>query len=340
MQKLKAIKDIINYSEGIPMTKVHGKIKPLKKENYLLLPLAIGGDAPKDFIQAYIYGDSYKAKKGNWAKYIAKVGHKYYPIESINEHLLNRIGEVLGLKMAKSHLVLADNQIRFLSLYFINSDEEELVHGANIFSAYLSEPSNTFVQSVEDMKLSREFFTFQFTLKAIKSVFPLQQEKIINDLVKMLFFDAISGNNDRHFYNWGVLKDIRGKKDPVFSPIYDSARGLFWNIKESQIIDVFEKNTIHPGYMDRYINKYVNKSMPKTGWNGIETINHFELIKLICVHYPEYENSCRILCNSELIENVLEMIKKEFCNFFTKKRLILVEECIKVRFSTLQKIFK
>jgi len=77
-------------------------------------------------------------KRKYWSYYIAKVGQKWYPIESINEHLLNRIGEVLDLNMAKSYLRLADNQIRFLSKYFTKKDEE-LVHGANIFSAYLNE---------------------------------------------------------------------------------------------------------------------------------------------------------------------------------------------------------
>lgn len=51
----------------------------------------------------------------------------------------------------------------------------------------------------------------------------------------MLVFDAIVGNNDRHFYNWGVIVDLKGMKPPRFSPVYDTARGLFWNQSEEWI---------------------------------------------------------------------------------------------------------
>jgi len=98
--------------------------------------VTISGDAPKDFIHLYQYGDGKRKNFNSWPKYIAKVGKKWYPIESIVEYLLNRIGEIIGIKMAQSELRLADNQIRFLSKYFLK-EGEILVHGAQIFSVYL-----------------------------------------------------------------------------------------------------------------------------------------------------------------------------------------------------------
>lgn len=110
---MQEITKIENYSiSKKAIKKIHRNTSILKRSNYRVLNLAVGGDAPKDFIQAYIYGDSKKVKLSKWSKYIAKVGHKWYPLESISEHLLNRIGEVLDLNMAKSHIVKVDNQIR------------------------------------------------------------------------------------------------------------------------------------------------------------------------------------------------------------------------------------
>ena len=118
MKRLTKITNIKNYSGGLKITKIHGKIKPLRKGYHQVVEIDLTGDAPKDFIQLYEYSISRKADVKTWSKYIAKVGHKWYPLESISEYLLNQIGEVLGLQMAYSELRLADNQIRFLKQIF------------------------------------------------------------------------------------------------------------------------------------------------------------------------------------------------------------------------------
>ncbi|MEO0779179.1 MAG: hypothetical protein AAF146_21625, partial [Bacteroidota bacterium] len=166
--------DIIkNYSGGIPISKIHGLIKPLRKGYYQVLQDDIGGDAPKDFIRVYKHGDAPKESPNLWDKHIAKVGHKWYPLESISEHLLNRIGEVLGLNMAKSQLRIAHGQLRFLSKYFLVA-EENMIHGAQIYSTYLEENDDRFVQEIEDQNWARALLTFQFTDESIKFMFPDQ----------------------------------------------------------------------------------------------------------------------------------------------------------------------
>jgi hypothetical protein len=75
----------------------HGLIPTLKKGEYFVeTGRSITGDAPKEFIRVYEFGSARKIKRNKWPLYIAKTGHKWYPNESITEHLLNRIGECLG----------------------------------------------------------------------------------------------------------------------------------------------------------------------------------------------------------------------------------------------------
>jgi len=154
-------------------------------------------------------------------------------------------------------------------------------------------------------------------------------------------FDAITGNNDRHFFNWGVLTNIKGNFQPKFSPIYDSARGLFWNDSEQKIENLFSKGTIiDENLFNGYLKKYMNRSLPKIGWDGMSKLNHFQLIENIYTTYPNYQNICKDLLNEVLLQNVLDMLNKEFSNFFSKKRLILIEHCLIRRFKTLQEICK
>ncbi len=83
--------------------------------------------------------------------------------------------------------------------------------------------------------MARDLFTFQFSEEAVRSRFTKYADEIMEAFVKMLIFDAIVGNNDRHFYNWGVIIDLLEKKAPTFAPVYDTARGLFWNYSEERI---------------------------------------------------------------------------------------------------------
>jgi hypothetical protein len=78
-----------------------------KHEYFIVTNIAITGDAPKDFIRYYQYKQDSNIRKINpktWPLFLAKHGHKHYPMEAITEYLLNRIGEVFGFNMAKSGL--------------------------------------------------------------------------------------------------------------------------------------------------------------------------------------------------------------------------------------------
>lgn len=334
---------IKNYSGGVSIGKIHGAVKSLRTGYYNILPNEISGDAPKDFIQVYEYGETKQASIKEWSKHIAKIGHKWYPLESVSEHLINRIGDVLGLNMAVSQLRVAHGQLRFLSKYFLQ-DDENMIHGAQIYSGFLSENDDRFVQEIEENKWSRALFTFQFTNESVKFMFPDQHQNIMNQLVKLLVFDAISGNNDRHFYNWAIITDITGQKTPKFSPIYDSARGLFWNRSEKNIEEkFFEGKGKKIRINQAALMSYINSSRPKIGWEDWQNnkeINHFQLIELINETYPPYNEICKRLLKNVNLQAVLNLLQTEFITFYTPKRYSLISECLKQRFALLQKLCK
>ena len=137
-----------------------GVIPPLKKHTYRVEgtdQLSIAGDAPKNIIWIKEYQEGRTGKRRRcveidathpkrrsgrrpraWVAHIAKVGSKMYPIESITEHFMTRIGEIYRLKIAKSQLRMVFGQVRFLSRYFL-TPRESLVHGLEIFRSYLDE---------------------------------------------------------------------------------------------------------------------------------------------------------------------------------------------------------
>lgn len=174
--------------------------------------------------------------------------------------------------MAESKLVLARGQLRFCSRYFLKPGQS-LTHGAELFWGYLDDRS--FVEGIEDANESRNVFTFQFVQDAILHRYPEHAYEILDEFVKMLLFDAIVGNNDRHFYNWGVIEHPEGKLRPKFSPIYDTARALFWNTSERKL-EALHQSQQH--YWQK-LEDYAKGSKPKIGWDDSTELNHFTLVK-------------------------------------------------------------
>ncbi len=265
-----------------------------------------------------------------WTKFIAKTGHKWYPHESITEHLLNCIGTALGLRMSQSELAILNGQLRFLSKYFLDNKHQELVHGVDIFAGYVSD--REFVEAIENQKLARTFFTFQFAAKAIAFAFPLEQVEIIEDFVKLLVFDAIVGNNDRHFYNWGVVKNVDNRQKPYFSPIFDTARGLFWNDSEQKIV----QRQRQPARMIQYLKKYIQNSYPKTGWEGADNLNHLQLIQKIAASDTRYMAIITSLLSAVNEKRVHDTIQFQFSKLLSKDRLSLILQCLQLRFELLR----
>ncbi len=236
------------------------RIKELRNSHYFVEDKDLDGDAPKQFIRLYYYEKGNGVRKKNlrtWIPYIAKTAEKWYPNESVVEFLLNRIGEVLGLKMNQTKLLNINGQIRFLSRYFL-AKNEVMIHGAEICGEYLEDP--IFAKEIaDDRQESRVFFNFQFVSKAIFYVFEEDHERLLLEFVRMLIFDALVGNNDRHFYNWAIIRSVRKRGEPRFAPIYDTARGLFWNWDDEQVIRSLKDYHVR----GRKVQNYLEKAFPR-----------------------------------------------------------------------------
>lgn len=299
----------------------HPTIEHLREGFFCKRDISVSGEAPKDFIAVYVHGRGRKAQMASWPAYIAKVGHKFYPNESITEHLITRIGELLGMEMAASRLMWVRGQLRFLSEYFLKPDES-LLHGAEIFAGYLADKS--FVEQVGQEKREREIFTFQVVEDSVMNGFPDQADQIMHGFVRLLGFDTIVGNNDRHHFNWGVIRQITGKRRPRFSPVYDTARGLFWNISE-------ERLRKQEGRLDDYLAEYTRKCYPMIGWDGGGNLNHFEVIQKLAQKYPCYRPTLNQLAMLDLPKKVEVLLESEFDGLFSSLRKKFIVACLRRR---------
>jgi hypothetical protein len=318
------------------------QIPLLKERDYAVKDFELDGDAPKAFIRVYEFqrdGKVRRSKPHTWVPYIAKTAQKWYPHESVIEYMINRIGQELGLVMNEIKLLRINGQIRFLSKYFRRKDEQ-LIHGAEICGDHLED--RPFAQQIaDDVQLAREFFTFNFIEESLMSVFPSDGKRLLASLVRLLVFDGLTGNNDRHFYNWGVLRPLKkGKRPPRLAPVYDSARGLFWNVSDDKLRTWHELILKDPEF-SRF-EKYIDSSRPRIGLEQDhgepDQVNHFKLIQYLKGYNKEYEQIIKELSSPKLERKIITLIKREFARYFIPERNELTIRLLEERFARIREL--
>ena len=314
--ELKAIKYYSDYQ--LPWNTLIPRLREYSIQTVDFLSMA--GDAPKDFITDSEYRPGHRTRQQQSESYIAKVGSKFYPNESITEQLITEIGQIYGLKIADSKLRVVDRQVRFMSRYFLNRKIEQLTHGAEIYEYSLGKENYA---QISEKKTESDFFTFEMTCEALRHLFPEHAEKIIKGYVEMLTFDALIGHNDRHPYNWGVIVPVQKARAPRFSPVYDTARALFWNIPEPRVRQMLTD--------EQQLEKYVRNCLAPIGCDKEPDVDFFRLIGLIWENFGGYRNNIEKFLSYSPLELSCDMVDREFGPLFSKERSELIKRCLRVR---------
>lgn len=326
----------------VPFENLSGKsisgneITLLKGENFRKREVSVGGDAPKDVIAIYQYRSKSKIRKSQpktWPIYIAKVGHKWYPNESITEQLITEIGKVLKINIADSALFQIEGTLRFCSKHFHNINQR-LNHGAEILSTYRGEPNQRWIDQLEMEKKIKNAITIEEIISAIKMVFHKNATEICQDFFKMLLFDCFIGNNDRHYYNWGVITSVKEQERPYFSPIYDTARGLWWNTSDEKIV------SLHTDIQRRSVvlNKYIKNSTSKITIPDNPKCNHFDLIQYIWRKEYLRDMDLSVWQSKEKLRYIYDLIDNKFRKLMILERRELIKSTLRLRHEKINQI--
>ncbi len=105
----------------------------------------------------------------------------------------------------------------------------------------------------------------------------------ISEIVKIIVFDCLIGNSDRHHSNWGVITYIKkiNNRECVclkLCPLYDNGSSLC-AYEDNNDIEIFFKDKMK---FEALVN---TKSKSAIGWENERPIKHFELIQLIRENY-------------------------------------------------------
>ena len=148
----------------------------------------------------------------------------------------------------------------------------------------------------------------------------------------MLAFDAFIGAPDRHGMNWGVLAPLVNSRPVRFSPIYDTARGLFCEYSDADMI----KKAKQQG-RECFLENYANRSRSIFSTGKAQPDDHFSLVKWISIEYP---NTCRnTMCrvfNAVDLQSIKRMLQRRVRRIITQDRIGFIQDLLALRIKRLR----
>lgn len=261
--------------------------------------------------------------------------------EMWSEKLASDIAEILGFNVHKVDIASLDIDDEAISFYGLDEEkirDVEIIYGA-LCHSFISEGLESLVEGADlimefdntyNRKLLRgnvEVYSYQLLLRLF------DKYNCIEDLYKMIIFDTLIGNTDRHQDNFGMVKDEVTIRPLSFAPFYDNSSSLGRELTTQRIQLMLKDNQMYNSYI------FGKKSSPQIKWGDINhstKLNFFEFLKRVKLLTPEirkYDGIVAQLTDAKIdmiIEDIPEIVMsklhKEFVNKLLKYRRDLTLE--------------
>lgn len=231
-----------------------------------------------------------------------------YKYEFWSEVIASEIGEALGLDILHYDVAWRDDRLGCLSKSMIDPQKEELQEGYKWLTGF---------DSKYDIK-DKDAYTFQIIERLLTTRF--KQEGFIKDLIEIIVFDSIIGNEDRHQENWSIIvtnklvdkSTIFRKRKTVtetsysFAPIYDSGSSMGRELTDEKVSQMLRNNV--------QFEAYVKRGQSEIHWAGERgKQKHLDLIsKVSGLGYKDTVqgiiNSIRAKYNADTIADIINNI--------------------------------
>lgn len=200
--------------------------------------------------------------------------------ELASEKIAYEIAKRLGFSCARIELAEDENGKQAILNYYFLKDGKD--HNDALF--YLKNLGNN----------RKEYYTLDKILNFLTNI----GEDLIDDFLKIMVFDSLIGEQDRHEENWGITKDV--KDNMQMSPIYDNGCSLMRD--QYMNLDEFLNNSCK-------MYQYIKKSTTYIYDNNGKRFKHFDLIDLLMEIYPEKTKLIINKINELTDEMILEIVQ-------------------------------
>lgn len=230
--------------------------------------------------------------------------------DNISECIAYDLACILGIPCAKFEVGMYEGREGSMSYNILKKPDQILVEGIHfIMLMYPKYNPELFIDTMTSNRYSIEMIK-----KAIERFVP------IDDLLKMLMFDYLIGNSDRHQNNWAILVE-NGKMR--WSPLYDNSSSLCAYISEKNI----------PNYMGKDKNRWnslidtKSKSLIRCREIDEKRPTHLEVLKYLKENYFNdtyvFAKNIVSLLTEEKIYSILDLYSED--GLSEKKKILILK---------------
>ena len=242
--------------------------------------------------------------------------------EHISEKLASDLARLIGLDCAKIEIGVYDSKIGSMS-YLINSDNEILIEGIYLINKiYPNYDSYTMYDNINN-----EYYSLEMILNS------LNEYNLKSEFFRIVIFDFIIGNTDRHQNNWAVLQcnDIIR-----ICPIYDNGSSLCCYIKEENIDTYLGNDKVR-------FNSIVNsksKSRIRVDKKLKKESTHLEMIRYIKQNYNECIIEWVKIIKDSITDIAIDNIISNYeVALISDKRKLLIKKFLLEKVNLLTEVF-
>lgn len=210
--------------------------------------------------------------KLDW-RYLFKLSRNRFPWQFWCEIIAYRLGCVIGVTVPPAHIGLSktyeegEDTYAALIEWFYDDKVDGYWSGGQLMVAH-----------IEDFDRSRGE---KHNFKTIREAFD-DSESILNNWAKVLTFDTLAGNLDRHQDNWGfIVKESKIKIDITSSPAFDNGTALGYEILENNLSQFNDTKKL-----ERYLRHKKARHHMKWSLEDNKEYTFFEFMRKLAVEFP------------------------------------------------------
>ncbi|MED4571769.1 HipA domain-containing protein [Brevibacillus agri] len=247
------------------------------------------------------------------------------------EKIASEIGKILGFSTHTVDIacVAADDEIVGHYGLDISKLDSGMIYGA-LCHSFLVEGEESLVEGADmimeyDFTYNRDILRGEFEVysyELLEKIF--RKYNFIEELYKMMVFDTLIGNTDRHQDNFGIIRNEK-TNEIRFAPFYDNSSSLGRELPQHKIMLMMRDKQMFDAYL------FGRKSSSLIKWGNIqqhEKLNIFSLFQKIRECTPEiskYVSRIEQLSDNliiQLLEKVPDVVMTDLQKQFVIRLLI------------------